>query len=140
VVDPARQNAAAHKTNGLALRLAALHHPDAAIDEALSELEQLVSAVRSIAHGIHPAVLASEGVCATLGSLLDEAADATVALRVDASIGRLPRALEISGYEMIQEALANASAHGAGSARVDVRIADDALRVEVIDNAQYPAG
>jgi len=102
---------------GLTLRLAAIQRPDPALDEALAELEQLVSAVRSIAHGIHPTVLASEGLGPALETKVDETSRLAVTLRLDPVLGRLPDAVEISAYEMVQEAIANATLTGLGAFR-----------------------
>jgi signal transduction histidine kinase len=92
--------------------------------------------VRWIAHGIHPATLAEHGLAPALESLLDTTNDLPVTLRVARAVGRLDEAVEISAYEMIQEGLANASAHGARSAEVSVAIADGGLRIDLTDDGQ----
>jgi signal transduction histidine kinase len=117
----------------LALQLARFEAPGPDIDDALRELEKLLAAVRSIGHGIHPATLTESGLAPAVESLLDTTTGITVRLDVDRTIGRLGEAAEISAYEMIQEGLANASAHGAPSAEVSISSQDGALHVKLID-------
>jgi signal transduction histidine kinase len=119
---------------GLALRLAALQHPDSVIDEALDELGQITATVRSIAHGIHPAVLDAEGVAAAIESLADDIRGVAVALHLDAGIEAFPEAVEISAYEMLTEALRNASEHAARSIMIDTRLLNGELQVTVGDD------
>jgi len=118
----------------LALQLARFEAPGLEIDDALRELGDLLTTVRSIGHGIHPATLTENGLAPAVESLLDTTAGITVTLNVDPTIGRLGEAAEISAYEMIQEGLANASAYGAPSAEVSIRNVDSALQVTLIDD------
>ena len=113
------------------LQLARLRTPSPGIDYALQELHELAATVRGIAHGIHPATLAEHGLAPALESLLDTTNDIPVTLHVDQPVGRLDEAVEILAYEMIQEGLANADAHGARSAEVSVAIVDGGLRVDL---------
>jgi signal transduction histidine kinase len=118
----------------LALRLAALQRPDPAIDEALDELGQITATVRSIAHGIHPTVLEAEGLTAAIESLADDTRGVAVALHLDPGIDALPEAVEISAYEMLTEALRNASEHAAHSITIDTQLLDGELQVTVGDD------
>jgi signal transduction histidine kinase len=120
--------------SALALQLARFQAPSRGIDDALHELQDLAATVRRIAHGIHPATLAENGLAPALESLLDTTNDASVTLRVDRAVGRLDEAVEISAYEMVLEGLANANAHGARSAEVSVAIDDGGLRIDLTDN------
>ena len=120
----------------LALQLARFQTPSPGIDDALHALQELLATVRRIAHGIHPATLAEHGLAPALKSLVDTTNDVPVTLHVDRAIGRLDEPVEISAYEMIQEGLANASAHGARSAEVSVAIADGGLRIDLTDDGQ----
>jgi signal transduction histidine kinase len=118
----------------LALQLARLQTPSPGIDNAIAEMQELAATVREIAHGIHPATLAENGLAPALESLLDTTNDVPVALHVDRAIGRLDEAVEISAYELIQEGVSNASAHGARSAQVSVAVVDGGLRVDLTDD------
>jgi signal transduction histidine kinase len=119
---------------GLALRLTGLQHPDPAIDEALDELGQIMATVRSIAHGIHPTVLAAEGLAAAIESLADDTPGLAVGLHLDPGIDDLPEAVEISAYEMLTEALRNGADHAARSITIDARLLDGELQVTVGDD------
>ena len=118
----------------LALQLARLQTRSPGIDDALHQLQELAATVRGIAHGIHPATLAEHGLAPALESLVDTTNDIQVTLHVDRAIDRLDEAVEISAYEMIQESLANASAHGARSTQVSVAVIDGGLRVDLTDD------
>ena len=118
----------------LALQLARLRTPSPGIDYALQELHELAATVRGIAHGIHPATLAEHGLAPALESLLDTTNDIPVTLHVDQPVGRLDEAVEILAYEMIQEGLANASAHGAQSTQLSVAVVDGSLRADLTDD------
>jgi signal transduction histidine kinase len=112
---------------GLALSIAGLQHDDPAIEQALGELEEIGALVRSIAHGVHPNVLAGAGLAAALESISDDTPGLAVGVRVDPGVGRLPNVVEISAYEMVREAVTNAAANAAGSVNIDVRLLGDQL-------------
>jgi signal transduction histidine kinase len=72
-----------------------------------------------------------------LDALLDEVGRAglPVRLHVDGEPCTLPRAIDLSAYRIVQEALTNALKHAQAShADVTVRYGEDALRVEVRDD------
>ena len=107
-------------------RLEALHRE---LDETLEEL-------RELAHGLYPALLASDGLCAALQSAARHCAiPVTVA---EADIGRPPRSIENAAYFCCLEALQNAVKHaGPGAtASIRVRIAGGLLEFRVSDNGQ----
>ncbi len=107
-------------------RLEALHHE---LDETLEEL-------RELAHGLFPALLASDGLYAALQSAARHCAiPVTVA---EADIGRPPRSIENAAYFCCLEALQNAAKHaGPGaSASIRVRVAAGLLEFRVSDNGQ----
>jgi signal transduction histidine kinase len=57
-----------------------------------------------------------------------------VKLQVDVT-GRLPEPLEVAGYYVVSEALANAAKHsGASAAEVEAAMSEGALRVRISDN------
>jgi PAS domain S-box-containing protein len=102
---------------------------DLAIDELAAGLEE----IRTLARGLHPALLSERGLAAAIEAL---------ALRVPMAIElealpeeRLPEPVEAAAYYVVAEALANVQKH-AGARRVvvsvtadghglDVRVADD---------------
>lgn len=68
--------------SGIALRLTAMTHPHVDVEARLKELGEVTAEVRTIAHGIHPAILA-EGLDSAIEFLADEAP-----LRVERCRGR----------------------------------------------------
>jgi signal transduction histidine kinase len=87
----------------LALRLAKVRDPAIDVDDALTGLDYVVAEVRAVAHGIHPEVLATEGLGPALTTLAHEVGT-PMDLRLEA-IGRLPDAIEITVYATAQEIL-----------------------------------
>ena len=87
----------------LALRLAQVRDPAIDVDDALTGLDRVVAEVRAVAHGIHPEVLATEGLGPALTTLAHEIGT-PMDLRLEA-IGRLPEAIEITVYAAAQEIL-----------------------------------
>jgi len=78
-----------------------------------------------------------------LGELVDEARDASgtaARLIVSGPVTRLDPGVELAAYRIVQEALTNARRHAPGAAvDVELRYADDALRLRVRDNGPGPA-
>ncbi len=110
--------------------------PDAptviAIDDARRELRLALQELRSLAQGIHPAVLSQSG----LGPAVEEVAEKLpLSIEVDVPPRRFEPAVETTAYFVACEALANAVKH-AGAARATVRVlaAPNALHVEVADD------
>ena len=102
---------------------------EGAIREATGALEEL----REIAHGLHPALLTESGLRPALRALARRSA-VPVDLNVRVA-GRLPEQIEVSGYYVVAEAMANAAKHARASAvSVEVEVAGDALRVIVRDD------
>jgi signal transduction histidine kinase len=68
------------------------------------------------------------------------AAGLDVAVEVEGELDGLPRALDLSAYRIVQEALTNVLKHaGAGSARVRIRHGRRRLELEVVDDGARPA-
>jgi signal transduction histidine kinase len=88
----------------LALRLAQVRDPTIDVDDALTGLNRVVTEVRAVAHGIHPEILATEGLGPALTTLAHELGT-PIDLRIEA-IGRLPDAIEITVYAAAQDVLA----------------------------------
>ena len=97
------------------------------LGEALEEL-------RELSHGIHPATILSEGGLGPALRVLARRSAVPVELDVHLE-ARLPALVEVAAYYVVAEALTNAAKHAhATVARVDVRAADDRLRLSVGDD------
>jgi signal transduction histidine kinase len=104
-----------------------------------SEVEEIIEEVRSLARGIYPALLASDG----LGEALRSAARRLpVPVRIDADgIGRLPSETESAVYFCCLEAMQNVTKHATGVGQVTIALrAEDGLRFEVVDDGCGFAG
>ena len=100
--------------------------------EALAQAERTNNELRELAHGILPAVLTRGGLRAGVEAL---ASRTPVPVELGVSVGRLPPAVEATGYFVVAEALTNVAKHsGAGHAEVTARIEDGTLRVRVCDD------
>ncbi len=105
----------------------------ARLDAAAEELNGAVRDLRELARGIHPAILAEEGLGAAVAGL---ARRAGLPVEVDVDLdGRLPALVESTAYFTIAEALTNAQRHaGASQASVHVTRGPAAIVLEVRDN------
>jgi signal transduction histidine kinase len=133
----------------LALELRAIRDTlahDPALGEQLAGVEEglssLLEEVREISAGLHPAILSTAGLGPALRSLARRAA-LPVTLKAQLP-GRLPDSLEVAGYYVVSEALANAAKHAqAGSVEVRAEQQDGSLRIHVSDDGiggANPAG
>ncbi len=118
-------------------KLAAGHDADPAVlalvERAHDDSKRAVSELRNLVRGIHPAVLTDRGLDAAVSAL---AARSPIPVEVNISLAtRPPATLESAAYFVIAEALTNAAKHsGASLIRVDARVVDGRLRVEVSDD------
>ena len=104
----------------------------AGLDEVLAEAQAAQSELRSLAHGIHPAVLTQQGLAAAFESLAEQC---PVPTDTHAPDSRFPAVVEATAYFIASEALANMAKHaGATSARVRCDYRRGCLVVEVIDD------
>lgn len=97
------------------------------------EVEEIIEEVRSLARGIYPALLASDG----LGEALRAAGQRSpVPVRIDADgVGRLPSDTESAVYFCCLEALQNVAKHARGATAVEIELrAEDELRFTVADD------
>jgi signal transduction histidine kinase len=106
----------------------------ALIDQADRELQLAIDELRTLAHGIYPAVLADEGLGAAVEALAERGA-------VPITIGdlpeeQLPGPVEAAGYFLIAETagLVSATADRAGIT-VNAKHADDRLVIEITGEA-----
>jgi signal transduction histidine kinase len=104
-----------------------------ALDGAATEVGSALAELRELAAGIHPAVLARSGLTAAVRSLAERSPVPVVVEGPD--VGRLPEAIEATGYFVVSEALANVLKHGhASSVTVRLLSTPRALRIEVLDD------
>jgi len=101
--------------------------------EAQTGLAQALDELRRLSQGIHPGVLVERGLRAAIAELA-WAAPVPVHLRWDAP-ERLAEPVELAGYYVVAEALANAAKHAeATDIRVYVSKQDGRIAVEIGDN------
>ena len=105
--------------------------------EALNELRSLIGVLRAEGDDAAPRL-----PVATLSSL-DELATRTrqagvdLQTRVDGTTGRIPAAIELAAYRIVQEAVTNVVRHsGATRAEVMVKVTRDAVDVTIEDNGR----
>ncbi|WP_345078218.1 sensor histidine kinase [Brachybacterium paraconglomeratum] len=109
------------------------------VGEAHSEAKAVMTDLRQLARGIHPAVLTDRGLDAALSAL---AARSLVPVELQVELGTehmpaLDRELEAVAYFVVAEALTNIAKHAeATAATVDVRRKDAMLRVRIQDDGR----
>lgn len=88
--------------------------------------------LRTLARGLHPALLAESGLKTALVTLADRV---PIIATVRTSDRRYPERIEVTAYYIVAEALANAAKHSGASA-IDVRIEElgGRLRIEIADD------
>ena len=98
-------------------------------DETVEALED----VRSLAHGVYPALLMQRGL---RDALREAALRSPIRVTVDAQdIGRYPPEVESAVYFCCMEAMQNAVKHGVGASLIAISLSDDGrLRFEVADD------
>ena len=101
--------------------------------EAHGEAKQALGELRTLARGIHPAVLTDRGLDAALSAL---AGRAGVPVEVDIAISRrLPTPVESAAYFVVSEALTNVTRHAAATrATVSVSEGTGEVVVEIVDD------
>jgi signal transduction histidine kinase len=106
--------------------LAQLAHVD-------EELRTLLSDLREIARGVHPAILSEGGLAHALKAL---ARRSTLPVELDlGAMDRLRQPVEVAAYYVVSEALANATKHANASvAHVDLEVRDGNLRLAIGDD------
>jgi signal transduction histidine kinase len=134
--DGAQQHIVALKVKmGLARSIAERNEADqiATLLAGLSEEAQAaLEEIRSLAKGIYPPVLESDGLVAAVSAL---AAGSPADVSVDrGELGRYERDIEAAVYFDISEAVTNAVKHGANSVRVRLVDHGDRLAFEVTDS------
>ena len=110
----------------------------AAFRQARLQLGTILADLRSLAHGIHPAVLTQGGLAAALE---DVAERLPLPVEVTAPAQRVAPAVEATAYFVVCEALANVVKH-AGASRAAVSVTADGawLSLEISDDGVGGAG
>jgi signal transduction histidine kinase len=105
----------------------------ALVERAHDDSKRAVSDLRNLVRGIHPAVLTDRGLDAAVSAL---AARSPIPVEVNISLpSRPPATVESAAYFVIAEALTNAAKHsGASMVRVDGRVIDGLMQIEVRDD------
>jgi signal transduction histidine kinase len=109
--------------------------PDARerLDQARQEITLSLEELRTVAHGLHPAVVSDHGLAVALEALV---ARAPVPIRLTVGFeDRVDERLEVAAYYVVSESLANIGKHAnATSATVAVARDNGELVVEIVDD------
>ena len=104
------------------------------LQRAEEQLALAVTEIRELARGLHPSVLADQGLGAALEQLVPRL-DGVLPVEIDVPISRLDTELEACTYYLVAEALANAAKYaGATAAAVSVREDVDSVVVDISDD------
>jgi signal transduction histidine kinase len=87
----------------------------ALLDALDGEAERAVDALRDLARGLFPSLLADQGLLAAVAALARRMAPAAVVEAGPGAAGRLPAQVETAAYFCCREALDNATRHAAGA-------------------------
>jgi signal transduction histidine kinase len=103
------------------------------LHEIGDETEEALEDVRSLAHGVYPALLTQRGL---VDALRDAALRSPIPVELDASgIGRYSPEVESAAYFCCLEAVQNAFKHASGASRITIVLTDDGeLSFEIIDD------
>ncbi len=105
----------------------------ARVKRARREIAVSLDELRTVARGLHPAVLSGHGLEVALQSM---AAGASTPVRLTVTLeDRLPAPIEVAAYYVVTESLANIGKHArASSVSVDVARAGGAVVIEIVDD------
>jgi signal transduction histidine kinase len=103
------------------------------IEAARKEIAVSLDELRTVARGLHPAVVTGHGLGVALVSL---AAGSPVPVKLNVAVeDRLDESIEVAAYYVVSESLANIGKHAkAKTVTIDVTREGDELVVEVIDD------
>lgn len=110
------------------------------LSETLDLTDYALQEVRTISHLLHPPLLEELGFISAARWYVDEygkRSQVKVSLRIEKSIGRLPREIEIALFRVLQESLTNVYRHAAARS-VDIGIAggDESVVLTVADDGK----
>jgi signal transduction histidine kinase len=104
------------------------------LDRIRHEAEMAINEIRELAYGLRPPALDELGL---LGAIKVKT-DAFHGLPIDieaSDLPALPAAVEVAAYRIVIEALTNVARHsGATRAKVELRLGDDCLIIDISDN------
>lgn len=106
------------------------------VDDVIRNLRQGVDDGRRAIRGIRPAVLDDCGVAAAIDDLIGQNCSSGILIKshCDPEVGRLPSAIQITVYRIVQEALNNARKHsGTDVVRIDLKKNGDEVHLKVQD-------
>jgi signal transduction histidine kinase len=105
----------------------------AVLSDVACGLTAVLEELREISHGIHPAILSSDGLRAALKTLARRSAlPVTLDIAIEADV---PETVEVAAYYVTAEALANAAKHAqASEIMVRARTAAENLYLSIRDN------
>jgi signal transduction histidine kinase len=117
----------------LGARLDANQETRQALDQVRRQVVESLQELRELARGIHPAVVTAHGLEVALKSLV---ARTSGPVRLSLALaGRMPEAVEVAAFYLVSETLTNVARHAnASNVTVDLRQADGALVIEVVDD------
>lgn len=108
------------------------------IEAVVQEVTVALAELRDLAQGLHPSILADEGLGAAVEYLAESA---PLPVSADVADERFPEAIEVTAYFLVSEALANAAKHAnATEVWVSVKRVDGRVAVEVRDDGSGGAG
>jgi len=115
--------------------------PVSALTETRNGIREVVSTLRQLCSDLRPPTIDSHGLSAAIRSLTHQWTKQTgiqVDLEIAAELGRLPEAIELSVFRIIQEGLRNVRKHArATHVRLSMQRGQDAnLLVQIIDNGK----
>ncbi|WP_119729432.1 sensor histidine kinase [Thermomonospora amylolytica] len=122
-----------------------LHRDPAAVDPLLEKLRttmrQTIGDIRELVYGLRPPALDDLGLAGAVQALADGASGPAgdqqalrVHVRIDGDLERLPAAVEVAAYRIVQEALTNVRRHS-GARTVLVRLERSSeLQVSITDD------
>jgi signal transduction histidine kinase len=118
---------------------------DAALDHVIDTGRASLTEMRRVVALVHaPTTLAPEPGVAALPELLDQvrAAGTPVVMHIDGDLGRLPAAVDLSAYRIVQEALTNIRRHAGPAAHATIRLTrgDQHLDIDVCDDGTATNG
>lgn len=109
-------------------------------------VREIMTQVRGLLRRLHPATLDTLGLVEAVRELArawqSRHPHVMCELELDDGLGRLPAAIEVTAYRLVQEALTNVARHArAGAVRIAVGVAaDGGLAVEIADDGRGFAG
>lgn len=103
------------------------------LENAQTDTESALKALRNTVAGIHPRVLADLGLEAAVRDVAARAA-ISVTVRVPHPLPQLPEGVIAAAYFLVSEAVTNAAKYAEGASTTVLLAADDALHVSIVDS------